>query len=127
MPGQDGEYKGSTAISFSSDVLAKLRSGHEAIVAVSRTDSERQDTGDGRLKRVEPHPVPFPVVFKGRRANLPAVHAKIVSTIFIGKWTVKIMSSLRESPIAMGNCDVASETSRNECSRERFAIWNRQD
>ena len=75
-PGQDGEYKDSTEISFSSDVLAKLRSGQEAMVGVSRTDSEQQVITDGRLKRVESHPVPFPVVFKGRRVNLPAVHVR---------------------------------------------------
>jgi outer membrane protein OmpA-like peptidoglycan-associated protein len=74
-PGQDAELPDSTAISFSSDLLASLKSGKETQVGWGCGDSEVQ-CADGPLKRIESHPVPFPVLFKGRRINLPAVHAR---------------------------------------------------
>jgi outer membrane protein OmpA-like peptidoglycan-associated protein len=74
-PGQDAELPGSTAISFSSDLLASLKSGKETQVGWGCGVSEVQ-CADGPLKRIESHPVPFPVLLKGRRINLPAVHAR---------------------------------------------------
>jgi outer membrane protein OmpA-like peptidoglycan-associated protein len=74
-PGQDGELPGSTAISFSSDLLASLKSGKETPVGWGCGDSEVQCAYDP-LKRIESHPVPFPVLLKGQRINLPAVHAR---------------------------------------------------
>jgi outer membrane protein OmpA-like peptidoglycan-associated protein len=74
-PGQDAELPGSTAISFSTDLLASLKSGKETPVGWGCGDSEEQ-CADGPLKRFESHPVPFPVLLKGQRINLPAVHAR---------------------------------------------------
>jgi outer membrane protein OmpA-like peptidoglycan-associated protein len=74
-PGQDAELPDSTAISFSSDLLASLKSGKETQVGWGCGDSEVQ-CASGPLKRIEPHPVPFPVLLKGQRINLPAVHAR---------------------------------------------------
>ena len=47
---------------------------------------------------------------------------EVLPTLFIGKWTVKIMYSLRKDPSAMGSCDVVWEASPSECLQGRFAI-----
>jgi outer membrane protein OmpA-like peptidoglycan-associated protein len=71
-PGDDGEKP--PTISFSSDLLASLKNGKETSVVWPCGDSEVQCAADP-LKRMEPHPVPFPVLLQGQRVNLPAVHA----------------------------------------------------
>jgi outer membrane protein OmpA-like peptidoglycan-associated protein len=72
VPGQDGES--APTISFSSDLLASLKSGKETSVVWPCGDSEFQ-CATGPLKRLEPHPVPFPVLLRGQLVSLPAVHA----------------------------------------------------
>lgn len=74
-PGEDSEYPAATAISFSSDLLANLKSGKEALATWPCGETEVQ-CAHGPLKRIEPHPVPFPVLLRGQRVNLPAVHAR---------------------------------------------------
>jgi outer membrane protein OmpA-like peptidoglycan-associated protein len=73
-PGDDRE--GVPSISFSSDLLASLKSGKETLAVWSCGDFERQCARESRLKRTEPSPVPFPVLLQGQRVNLPAVHAR---------------------------------------------------
>jgi outer membrane protein OmpA-like peptidoglycan-associated protein len=71
-PGQDGES--APTVSFSSDLLTSLKSGKETSVVWPCGDSELQ-CATGPLKRMEPHPVPFPVLLRGQLVNLPAVYA----------------------------------------------------
>ena len=71
-PGQDG--KSAPTTSFSSDLLASLKSGKETSVTWPCGDSELQ-CATGPLKRMEPRPVPFPVLLQGQLVNLPALHA----------------------------------------------------
>jgi outer membrane protein OmpA-like peptidoglycan-associated protein len=73
-PGDDRE--GAPSISFSSDLLASLKSGKETLAVWACGDFELQCARDSRLKRTEPYPVPFPVLLQGQRVNLPAVHAR---------------------------------------------------
>jgi hypothetical protein len=53
--------------------------------------------------------------------------SKMLSLIFIGRWTPKILFSLKQRLIDMGSCAAGSEAFRSGCLPELFAVSNRQD
>lgn len=84
-------FPGSTAMQASVDLLAKLKSGAETpfiFGMISDADLLGFRLGArkyfrGKLKRVEPEPVPVSVLVNGVRTELPAIHAK--GTLSVGK------------------------------------------
>ena len=48
--------------------------------------------------------------------------SKVASSIFIGRWTPKVLFSLEESPIGTGSCADGWVAFHNECSPGRFAM-----
>jgi len=52
--------------------------------------------------------------------------SKMAPSVFIGRWTSKILFSLKRGPIDTGSCAANWEAFHNECSPELFAISNPQ-
>ena len=53
--------------------------------------------------------------------------SKMAPPIFIGRWTPKVLFSLKESLIVTGSCAATLEASPNGCSQEIFGVSNRRD
>jgi outer membrane protein OmpA-like peptidoglycan-associated protein len=67
-PGDPVEFRGSTALSFSTAVLSEIKTRGE-------TTFERQGGGErGLLTRVESEPVAFPVLVNNEAVEVPAIH-----------------------------------------------------
>ena len=67
-PGDPIEFRGSTALSFSSAVLNEIKTRGETLF-------ERQGAGErGTLTRVESEPVAFPVLVNNEAVEVPAIH-----------------------------------------------------
>jgi DNA-binding HxlR family transcriptional regulator len=50
--------------------------------------------------------------------------SRTATSIFIGRWTPKVLFSLRQRPYRHGRLRRNWEAFHNECSVELFAIWN---
>jgi hypothetical protein len=50
--------------------------------------------------------------------------SKMVASIFIGRWTPRVLFLLRSGPTDTGSSAGNWETFHNECSQELFAISN---
>lgn len=68
-PGDPIEFRGSTALSFSTAVVNELKARGEAAF-------EWQDGERGTLTRAEPEPVAFPVLVNNEAVEVPAIHTR---------------------------------------------------
>ncbi len=85
LSGRTELARGTTALGISTEVFEEVRRDGRSecsLASIEQADSMIGATGlpspeyEGELERVEPHPVPIPVVLDGEREWLPAIHAK---------------------------------------------------
>ena len=63
--------------------------------------------------------------FRMRQKTMNTVQvSKTATSIFIGRWTPKVLFSLKQRPYRQDSCAANWEPFHNECSRELCAIWN---
>jgi outer membrane protein OmpA-like peptidoglycan-associated protein len=68
-------FPGTTAIGTSTEVLNQLKGGQLTNFVFEEPDLGRATFIWKLFKRVEAHPLPFPVLLNGQRVELPALHA----------------------------------------------------